>query len=79
MENLSNTKTNDFQQLQIMHGALMMGAVLMCIVLGYLMTNEGAVANFDGWSHGLLLIATIVMGAEICPSLSVCSWKVLVL
>ncbi len=59
---------NDFQQLQVLHAALMVGAVAVCVVLGLVMSREGAVATFTGWSDGLLLIAAIVMAAEVAIS-----------
>ena len=68
MDKLPETKMNDFQQLQILHAALMVGAISVCIVLGLVMSREGAVATFKGWSDGLLFIATIVMAAEVVVS-----------
>ena len=66
MDNLSNT--DQFKQLQIMPGALMAGAVLMSCVIGFLLTSDGAVANFASLTDGLLLFAIIIMAAEIVIS-----------
>ncbi len=68
MENLPNSKTNDFQQLQIMHGALMVGAILVSIMLGFMMSGDGAVADFKGLTSRMLQIAAIVMVVEIALS-----------
>ncbi len=68
MNNLQNPKTNNFQQLQVLHGALMAGAVLMSIVLGFLLTQDAAVADFSGLTKGLLAIALVLMSLEIVVS-----------
>ncbi|MCF8246899.1 MAG: hypothetical protein K9J37_10535 [Saprospiraceae bacterium] len=73
MKNLSNPKTNDFQQLQVLHGALMAGAVLVSIMLGFIMSGDGAVADFTGLTSGMLQIAIIVMTVEI--ALSFVLWR----
>lgn len=59
---------NDFKQIQILHGALMAGAMLMSIVIGGLLYSEGASADYAGLGSGFLLIAAVIMVLEISVS-----------
>ncbi|MBI1225146.1 MAG: hypothetical protein GC192_07885 [Bacteroidetes bacterium] len=68
MNSSSTSSSNDFQQLQVLHGAMMMGAVLIAVFLGFMMTSDGAVADFAGLMKGFLLIAMVLMAAEISAS-----------
>ena len=38
---------------------------MICLVLGFVMSREGKVASFTGWTDGLLLYAMIFMAFEI--------------
>lgn len=61
-------QADNFKQLQILHGALMMGAIFISIVLGYLLTNEAAITDYAGLGSGFLAIAAAIMAVEVVIS-----------
>lgn len=71
MNSLQNPKASEFQQLQILHGALMAGATLVSIMLGFLLVRDGALADYSKFTSGFLPIAAAIMFMEIAISFTI--------
>jgi hypothetical protein len=68
MNSLQSNFSAKFKQLQILHLALVGGAVFMGCIIWFLMPNTGILATTINWFEGLPLISIIVMAVEIALS-----------
>ncbi len=68
MNNLTKPAAADFKALQVLHLALMIGAILMTSVLGFIMSSDGIAPAPISWLEGFPLYAIVIMAFEIVMS-----------
>ena len=61
-------QTKVFKQLQIMHLALVGGVVILSAVIGLLLSNKGAAADYSGIFQGFLLAASGILALQLVVS-----------
>jgi hypothetical protein len=68
MNNLQNSVNTKFKQLQTLHIALMLGALLMGSVLWFLIKSQAGEPSPINWLEGFPLYALIIMVVQVAAS-----------